>query len=151
MQCPKAGSVAGEAPSARKGGRVIARRQYLKRGVPPKRKAWLKHGTKRIPTRNEARIARRKKAYSSFLKSALWKRIRKAAIERAGGQCQFEWKADGVVMLPIRCPQREQLTVDHLSYARFGGKELPSDLKVLCRFHHNRKSALTGKRGRTAA
>jgi 5-methylcytosine-specific restriction endonuclease McrA len=130
---------------------MIARRQYLKRGAPPKRKGWLKHGTKPIPTRNEARIAKRKKAYSAFLKSAAWKRIRKAAIERAGGQCQFEWWFSGTTMLLMRCPQREQLTVDHLSYAHFGGKEQPHELKVLCRFHHNRKSALTGKRGRTAA
>lgn len=129
---------------------MISCRHYLNRGQPPKRKAWLKHGTKPIPTRNDARIAKRKKAYSSFLKSAVWKRIRKAAIERAGGQCQFESWFAGTVMLLMRCPQREQLTVDHLSYARFGGRELPSDLKVLCRFHHNRKSALTGKRGRAA-
>lgn len=126
---------------------MIARRHYIQRGAPPKRKAWLKHGTKPIPTRNEARIAKRKKAYSSFLKSAVWKRIRKAALERAGNQC--EYTNIGVFTgRPWRCGATLTLTVDHKTYARFGGRERPRDLQVLCRFHHNRKSALTGKRGR---
>jgi 5-methylcytosine-specific restriction endonuclease McrA len=133
---------------------VISRRRYLNRGQPPKRKSWLKRGTKPIPTRNEARIAKRKKAYSSFLKSAVWKRIRKEAIERAGGQCEHLENLGITTPRVIgyaRCQNTGDLTVDHLSYAHFGGKEQPHELKVLCRFHHNRKSALTGKRGRTAA
>lgn len=108
---------------------------------------------KPIPKVNVERQKKRRMVYTSFLKSAAWKAIRKAAIERAGNRCEQFERIDlpapfaGILSKEyVRCSNTENLTVDHKTYARFGGRECPSDLQVLCRFHHNRKSALTGKR-----
>lgn len=54
--------------------------------------------------------------------SGIWKAIRGAAIHRAGNVC--EWcKCSGDDFL---------LHVHHKTYARFGGREEPQDLQVLC-------------------
>ena len=63
---------------------------------------------------------KRREAYAAFIDSAEWKRIRKGALVRAGFRCQ-------------RCSSEENvLHVHHRSYKRFGGRELPEDLEVLC-------------------
>lgn len=60
--------------------------------------------------------------YAKYLQTDHWKTTRKAAIDRAGGVCQF-------------CRSTEQLNVHHNTYERLG-EELPSDLLVLCQTCH---------------
>jgi len=50
----------------------------------------------------------------------------------ADWQCQ-QVNADGE-----RCLSRSNLDIHHLTYERIG-EELPTDVKVLCRFHHIKK------------
>lgn len=69
----------------------------------------------------------------------------KGAMQRADGRCEgrvlvrarvyddpnpapYEWEE--------RCTNAEELEAHHLTYARFGGKELPEDFRVLCPEHH---------------
>lgn len=78
---------------------------------------------------------KRRKRYKKYLSSATWRRIRKAALERAGYRCE----KCGAERDDVR------LEVHHLSYARCPGRELPEDLQVLCvkpchREKHGRKA-----------
>lgn len=58
-------------------------------------------------------------AYASYMRSAAWDGRRRAALIAADYQCE-------------RCgAEDEELQVHHLTYARLG-RELPSDLKVVC-------------------
>lgn len=83
---------------------------------------------------NPRRKKERRARYAKYMQSAEWKVIRIAAIERAGHQCEYT-KANGELGI-VRCPVRHHLTVHHKTYARFGGGELPGDLQVLCKPHH---------------
>lgn len=56
--------------------------------------------------------------YADYLKSSHWKATREWALDRAGHHCQI-------------CPSADGLEVHHRTYARVG-KELPTDLAVLC-------------------
>lgn len=62
--------------------------------------------------------------YGQYLQTEHWKQTRAAAIERAGGTCQL-------------CNHTGELHVHHRTYER-RGKELPTDLTVLCRTCHER-------------
>lgn len=66
--------------------------------------------------------------YQKYINSAQWKRLRKYAIEQAGGVCQ----QCGVTKYS------RALEVHHLTYERLG-KERLSDLKVLCDICHKGK------------
>jgi hypothetical protein len=105
--------------------------------LPPRKKA-LTRSTKPIrkvnPTAKAKRVAKQKAFYSS----AAWKKIRKAALERAGNQCEAiaHWNINGEVY-KVRCLETTQLQVHHKSYARFGGTELPTDLVCYCYAHHS--------------
>jgi 5-methylcytosine-specific restriction endonuclease McrA len=114
----------------------------MKRSPLPPRKS-------RIPRVNRQRKSKREKRYKAFLSSAKWKQLRKEAIQRAGYQCeevcQVVFSTARAVLLH-RCHNTERLHVDHLTYARFGGNELPEDLKVRCSHCHMRRHALEGKR-----
>jgi 5-methylcytosine-specific restriction endonuclease McrA len=119
-----------------------------------KRSSWITRSTKPIPKVNAKRKAKREKAYKSFLSSAKWKQLRKEALQRAGYQCETEFQFSPDISnygmdyewVVFRCPSTDRLHVDHLTYARFGGDELPEDLKVLCYDHHMKRHALEGKR-----
>lgn len=69
--------------------------------------------------------------YAKYLTSSHWRKIRKSAVDRAGGRC----------MLCNR--DEESLHVHHRTYERLG-KEDPMDLIVLCATHH---SQFHGKNG----
>jgi 5-methylcytosine-specific restriction endonuclease McrA len=113
----------------------------LRRGTELRPKAWLQRGTKRMPRVNAERQARRKAEYRAFMASPEWKAIRKAALARAGHRCEelipnsMAHRDHGISMM--RCTATRRLTVHHRTYARFGGRELPSDLQVLCKEHHD--------------
>jgi hypothetical protein len=110
----------------------------------PRRTASLARSTKgltrwvKVKPLNAERRARRKKRYAAYLASAAWKRRRREALARAGYRCEM------VLLDRSRCPEVEKLTVHHRTYARFGA-ELPADLVVLCKGHHDEHHALTGK------
>jgi hypothetical protein len=122
-----------------------------KSSLPP-RTTRLARSTAPIAKRGPAK-ARREKTYKAFMASAAWKKIRAAAIERAGHRCEVmedvEFRVGGTQQtqrIAFRCEATTDLTAHHKTYARFGGKELPEDLEVQCRAHHNRLHALQGKR-----
>lgn len=98
--------------------------------------------TKPIKKRNPERQAKRRKCYQAFLGSPAWKVLRAAALDLAGYRCQGEHTHG---MTTVRCGETDRLTVHHQTYARFGGREQPEDLLVLCRDCHNRLHAMEGK------
>jgi 5-methylcytosine-specific restriction endonuclease McrA len=107
-----------------------------------------------MPKVNARQQAKKAAKYKAFLSSAVWKRLRREALERAGHRCEWiSWGHERGVpptslefMDLARCPATEKLTVHHVTYARFGGAELPEDLRVLCKHCHDRHHALEGKR-----
>lgn len=74
--------------------------------------------------------------YADYLKSELWQAKREIALARAGYKCQL-------------CSKTQNLNVHHNTYDRIG-KELETDLVVLCRdchakFHDKPPTTLTWK------
>ena len=120
----------------------------LRRTTPMQRGGRIKRGTTPLPKVNARQQAKKRAAYKSYLSSAAWKAIRKAALERAGGRCERECTVrENWITWVHRCEETEKLTVHHLTYARFGGDELPDDLLVLCQSCHREIEAMKGKRG----
>lgn len=70
-------------PSVPKPVKVEKVRKYLPRSTKPLKRSWLKRGTKPIKQRNEARIARKAKAYRAVLAAEWHKKLRYAAYERS--------------------------------------------------------------------
>lgn len=102
------------------------------------RKSPLRPSRKPLRKVNPERLARRRAKYAAYLRSPEWKAQRKAALARAGHQCE-----QGAETAPydLRCPETTRLHVHHMSYARLG-HELPKDLLVLCKRHHEEVEAL---------
>lgn len=61
--------------------------------------------------------------YSAYLDTPHWQKVRALALRRAGRRCQI-------------CGARGKLDCHHNTYAR-RGRELPSDVIVLCRPCHD--------------
>jgi hypothetical protein len=124
----------------------------IKRSTPPrklsprteaKRKAAGEKVIRSTVPKQSAKAADRKqrKSDSYRKKLAAYKRSEtyKIVQARAGNQCE---QRDGV----IRCgngPGWNGVTLHHhhLTYARLGGKELPEDIRVLCKPHHEEAEA----------
>ena len=101
-----------------------------------RKKKW-EYERKPLPKVNHRRKADRQYRYKKYMQSPEWKAIRQCAIDRSGRQCEYEKEVETPYGVhSIRCPQKHRLTVHHKTYARFGGKELPGDLQVLCKHHH---------------
>lgn len=115
---------------------MIARKTWLRSRSELRRSSWMKRGTKPLPKVGKAK-ARRQAEYRRFLASAAWKRIRKQKLAESPA-CEFAFARI--------CLRTEQLTVDHKTYARFGGQERMEDLRTACRPCHNHHHALQGKR-----
>lgn len=115
---------------------------------PMKRTAWITRGTKRLPRVNAARQAKRKAEYAAFMRSPEWKALRKGALERAGHRCEELVPNPHGPISVMRCTATRRLTVHHRTYARFGGRELPRDLQVICKEHHDALHGAQGKRVR---
>lgn len=62
--------------------------------------------------------------YKEYLKSKHWAKVRKLAIKRSGNKCQL-------------CSSKGKLNVHHNNYKNLG-KELPTDLIVLCETCHKK-------------
>lgn len=114
---------------------MIQRRKRLKSGAPPKRYVYPPRSLKPIAKEGPAK-ARRRKEYERFMRSPAWKQIRAQKLAESP-TCEMGHPG---------CLLNEQLTVHHLTYARFGGKERMSDLQTGCRPCHNYTEALKGKR-----
>lgn len=65
----------------------------------------------------------RKRRYQQFMESDEWKHIRGLKLDLASHRCE-------------KCGVGDPLDVHHLTYDRFGGDELLTDLQVLCRECH---------------
>ena len=117
-------------------------RKPIKRSPLPRRK-------KPIPKKNPVRLARRRKAYTAFLRSKAWREQRQRVLERDGGECQAIVKCvwpNGQAILR-GCRSTTSPTIHHLKYSPRGIEHTPDkDLITLCRFHHNELHALEGKR-----
>lgn len=66
----------------------------------------------------------RERAYNTYLRSGTWKHIRRDTLKRNAGFCEI-------------CNELRARVVHHLTYARFGGRELPTDLQSLCDICHD--------------
>lgn len=102
----------------------------MKRSPMPPRREWMRRSTKPLPQVNPRQQAARQERYKAYLSSPAWRARRKEALERAGHRCEEH------VRTGERCPETKRLTVHHRTYARFGA-ELPKDLTVLCKAHHD--------------
>lgn len=116
---------------------MIKRRSFLRRAAKSAKRTPIKRSSKKIPTVNKAAKQRKLAKYRKFIQSPEWGAIRLDALKRAGYQCEASFGSG-------RCPMNTTLQVHHLSYSRFGGRELPKDLKVLCEAHHQEAHALKG-------
>lgn len=66
---------------------------------------------------------------TAFLESGDWKAMVRIKRQSVGNKCEV-------------CGGSQRLEVHHLTYERFGGKELLSDLQVLCRRCHSKKHGM---------
>lgn len=73
----------------------------------------------------------------AFYSDPEYKRNRPLAWRRAGGRCELV--TDGK-----RCGSRDRCQVDHIINRMAGGTHHLDNLRVLCRFHHNAKTAQEG-------
>lgn len=92
-----------------------------------------------MPWDNSPASRARNKAYDD----PEYRRNRALAIRRAGGRC--EWMDGGQ-----RCGSRDRVSVDHITPVSQGGTHHLDNLRVLCRPHHQAKTATEGGGFRTA-
>jgi hypothetical protein len=106
---------------------TLDRRKELRRGKGPKR-------GKPLPAVNVERARKRetrqKAKYRGYRRSLCYLLV----ADRARGRCEH-------VEAGHRCEERTGLEHHHLTYSRFGGKEIPSDMLVLCTAHHRQAEA----------
>lgn len=67
--------------------------------------------------------------YARHLRSDVWARLRRAALQRAG------WRCTWVTRTGRRCTATTNLEVHHLHYRTFE-RETLQDVQVLCHRHH---------------
>jgi hypothetical protein len=94
---------------------------------------------------NTERRKRKRTEYDEKLRKYRRSATYRAVKARAGGQCEWTAPHSG-----RRCEQTEFLEHHHKRYLRFGGDELPNDVIVLCRTHHQYEDRhkLRGRGGR---
>lgn len=131
--------------------RVTPKKPRVAKTSAPTSRAWINRTTtqpakpkKALSKSNPERQAKRRKAYA--VKLAAYKRSETYRIveARAGGRCERREDATDLSGAPLKgwlqCTNSRadglRLTHNHKTYARFGGKELPEDVELLCD-HHN--------------
>jgi hypothetical protein len=123
------------------------------RGKPELRRKPLPRGTAPLRKVNPERQAKRRKSYAQKLAAYRRSGTYKLVEQRAADRCEG-W--DVLRRIELRCavmrtyPWSARLTHHHKTYARFGGKELPEDVIVLCDRHNAEAEAQhpTRRRGR---
>jgi hypothetical protein len=115
---------------------MISRRTAIQR-------TRIKRSTKPIPKVNPRRQAKRKAGYRKMLASPEYKSARAEALERAGDKCEEIMHPEfyGQRTTAWRCGEVKGLHAHHLRYP----KTRPlasSDLKILCKWHHEQAESL---------
>lgn len=106
----------------------------------PRRTSFIARSTKPIARLNVKRAARKRDAYAKYLRSSAWRELRKAALERAGHQCEYP----DVIPHPnaprqlvaTRCTATTRLEAHHTRYTKVRPNTSLDDLWVLCHLHH---------------
>jgi hypothetical protein len=101
--------------------------------------------------KNPTRQAKRRKTYAQKLAAYKRSETYKFVEARAAERCEHIRKVKMLCSWKGECPQYEFayqrcvgssfLQHHHKTYARFGGKELPSDVQLLCQYHHEQAEA----------
>lgn len=120
------------------------KRTELRRKTPLRANKFGISSTPRTPLAKRGKTKAKKVVrQKAFYSSAAWKRIRKAALTRAGYQCEFVCDVtitstthEGAIPYSYRCSVMDGLQVHHKTNVRFGGDELPEDLMAVCWYHH---------------
>lgn len=114
-------------------GRKPLERTPFKGPVGPTRKP-----RKAMPKANPERQRKAAKRYAIKLAKYRASETYRVVEARAAGQCEAEWDAFYIAngYIKERCTATEGLEHHHKTYARFGGRELPEDIDVLCKVHH---------------
>lgn len=104
-------------------------------------------GTKKTPIkkRNPERQAKAMKRSAKKHRLYMASGCRAIVDARADGMCEFrqpvqvfdQLSAVPVLIYQVRCTMTEGLQHHHRTYARYGGDELPEDVVVLCKPHHD--------------
>lgn len=128
-------------------------RKPLKRSPLPRRKTWLARSSKPIAKRGAAK-ERKEKRQRAFYSSGTWKKLRKAALERADFTCERcglpgmrSSRFADLIAVPADMVAAS-LHVHHRVNVRFGGDERPEDLEVLCANCHRLEHGTAYWRGR---
>ena len=119
-----------------------ARKLERSRRVPLPRSSKSVQRTKPLPKKNDAKRGRKRSLYAKKLAAYRKSETYKAVEKRSGGRCEriLTARIEGPYVLPqtltIRCLNKRsdglKMVHNHLTYARFGGHELPSDIELLC-------------------
>lgn len=109
---------------------------------PLRSKTWLSDGPRKPLKKSGQTKAKKVIRQKEFYASATWRKLKKEAKERAGQRCEYvehygahpshQWLHPEC----FRCPETAKLHVHHLTNVRFGGCELPENLIVYCKYHH---------------
>ena len=115
-----------------------------------KRTGFLKRSGK-LKKSNPERQAKRRKAQASKHRKYMRSETRRIVDARANGQCEYRTRYEhtyrdscGYPRLDVefvRCHETDGLQHHHLSYARYGGDELPEDVLKVCKHHHEKLEA----------
>ncbi len=76
-------------------------------------------------SKNNKVLSEKQKAYNKFITSPEWQAIKDNLFALREKKCEV-------------CGSTKYIQVHHLTYKRFGGKEKPEDLKILCGKHHKK-------------
>lgn len=104
---------------------------------PPREKRPTKplpRSTAPIKKVNAKAAEKRRSSYRKHLASPEYKRARREAMERSGGECEhsFVHAPSGMI---IRCPETEYLHAHHRAYPKSRPLD-QHDLQILCPYHH---------------
>ena len=76
-----------------------------------------------------------------------WKALRQVVIAKAQGQCEQSLAPHDLPQSTIRCSY-PGTDVDHIINVAQGGTDHPSNLQLLCAWHHKQKTAQEAKANR---
>ena len=98
--------------------------ETLDKRIKELRKSKAKEDRKLLkkPKKKRRKKLRKPLKYKKYIKSALWRKIRKSYFSRVNNEC-------------VVCGSKRTVSLHHLSYANLG-KEKDSDLVALCWGHH---------------
>ena len=116
---------------------------FLRSTIKPKVSAGFsgERRKKGIKKENPVRKAKRKASYAKKLQAYRRSETYQQVEARAEGRCErVVWYVVDGKKQSIRCGATREdghkLTHNHLTYARFGGDELPQDVELICEVHN---------------